>query len=161
MLDIVFSRVDDRLIHGQVVTGWLRHYQAKRIIIVDDVVSKDEFMLGILEMAAPPGIEVNAYSISKSIEVLLDENNSDTRVLILVKSPVAILELVNAGVDIKHLNVGGMGSNPERSKLYRNIQASQVEIDALKELDKKGVDVEFRVVVDHKPVTLKEVLSDL
>lgn len=159
-MEIVFTRIDDRLIHGQVVTGWLKHSRANRIIIVDDIVANDEFMLGILEMSAPPGVEVNAYTVEKAVEILSDENSTD-RVLILAKTPNVILDLVNAGVAISYLNVGGMGSNEKRQKIYRNIQASKDEIEAMKELENKGVEVEFRVVVDHKPVSFSEVLKDL
>ncbi|MBE6083621.1 MAG: PTS sugar transporter subunit IIB, partial [Tissierellaceae bacterium] len=56
MANIVLTRIDDRLIHGQVMTAWVKQTKATRIIIIDDVVAKDDFMKKVLTMAAPPGI---------------------------------------------------------------------------------------------------------
>lgn len=159
MANIVLTRVDDRLIHGQVVSGWLRHTQGNRIVIVDEGVAKDEFMLGILEMAAPPGVPVNAYTVADAIEYLSADHGDSTRIIVLAKSPLVIVDLVKADVPIKHLNIGGMGSNPSRKKLYKNIQASGEEIAAMKELQDLGVEVEFRVVVENKAVALNDVLK--
>lgn len=159
MAEIVFTRIDDRLIHGQVITGWLRHSGADRILIVDDLVAQDSFMLGILEMAAPPGINVVALTTEEAIAKLKSNDWSD-KVLILTKTPKPVLDLVDSGIPIHHLNVGGMGFKTGRSKLYRNIQATEEEVEDLKMLQDKGVKVEFRVVIDHKAVTLNEVLNN-
>ncbi|SKC69879.1 PTS system mannose/fructose/N-acetylgalactosamine-transporter subunit IIB [Maledivibacter halophilus] len=160
MLDIVFVRIDDRLIHGQVVTGWMRQTLANRIVIVDDLVAKDPFMLKILKMAAPPKVAVNAYTLEDGIKLLKGEPKSpNEKVLVLAKTPDVILALVEAGVDIKYLNVGGMGSKPGRKKLFRNIQASPEEIEVFKKLSELGVKVEFRVIVSNKGVSLEDVLS--
>jgi PTS system mannose-specific IIB component len=158
MANIVFSRIDDRLIHGQVITGWLSYSGAERILIIDDLVAKDPFMLGVLEMAAPPGVDVTALTIEDSI-TKLKSDDWDQKILILTKTPHPILALVNNGVPIDFLNVGGMGSKPGRKKLYRNIQATEEEIEILKTLQAKGTNVEFRVVIEHKPLTLDEVLK--
>ncbi|MGF7058167.1 PTS system mannose/fructose/N-acetylgalactosamine-transporter subunit IIB [Brassicibacter mesophilus] len=160
MLDIVFVRIDDRLIHGQVVTGWMRQTLANKIVIVDDLVAKDPFMLQLLKMAAPPNVAINAFTIEDGIELLKGEPKSaKEKVLILAKSPEVILSLVEAGVDITHLNVGGMGSKSGRKQLFRNIQASSEEIETFKKLSELGVNVEFRVVVENKGVSLAEVLA--
>lgn len=158
MANIVFTRIDDRLIHGQVITGWLRYSNANSILIVDDQVAKDDFMLGVLEMSAPPNTKVIAMTISDAI-TMLKEDSSDEKILILTKTPKPVLELVQGGLKIEHLNVGGMGYKVGREKLYRNIHASNEEIEDLKTLDSLGVNVEFRVVIDHKAIPLKEVIS--
>lgn len=159
MKDIVFVRIDDRLIHGQVVTGWMRQTQANRIVIVDNLVAKDSFMLDILKMAAPPKVAVNAYTVEDAIELLNGEPSSNERILILAKTPEAILALVEAGIKINHLNVGGMGSKAGRTKLFRNIQASPEEIETFKKLADLGINVEFRVVVENKGTSLADVLA--
>lgn len=160
MRDIVFVRIDDRLIHGQVVTGWMRQTLANRIVIVDDQVAKDPFMLQLLKMAAPPNVAVNAYTIEDSIKLLKGEPKSaNEKILVLAKTPEVILALVEAGVGITHLNVGGMGSKPGREPLFRNIQASPEEIETFKKLSKLGVNVEIRVVVTNKGIPLEDVLE--
>ena len=49
-MPINFLRIDDRLIHGQVVVAWIKNYRAKRVMIVDDQVAKDEFLIGVMKM---------------------------------------------------------------------------------------------------------------
>lgn len=160
MLNIVFVRIDDRLIHGQVVTGWMRQTLANRIVIVDDLVAKDSFMLQVLKMAAPPNVAVNAYTVEDGIELLKGEPKSaNEKILVLAKSPEVILALVEAGVGITHLNIGGMGSKPGRKPLFRNIQASPEEIEAFNKLSNLGVNVEVRVIVTNKAVPLADVLA--
>ena len=58
MAEIQVIRADFRLIHGQVITKWIRQTPANKILIIDDVLAKDSFMSSIYVMAAPPGIEV-------------------------------------------------------------------------------------------------------
>lgn len=160
MLNIVLTRIDDRLIHGQVVAGWMRQTMANRIIIVDDAVAKDPFMLQVLKIAAPPKVAVEAYTIEKGIDVLKGEPSSpNEKVIVLVKTPEVVLELVESGVDITELNVGGMGLKQGRKPLFRNIQATSEEIETFKKLDSLGVDVIFRVIVTDTPVPLEEVLA--
>ena len=65
--------------------------------------------------------------------------------------------MVEAGIKIDHLNVGGMGAKAGRSKLFRNIQASPEEVEMLKKLADLGVEVEFRVVVENKGTSLANI----
>ena len=67
MLNIVLTRIDDRLIHGQVVTAWAKITKANRIIVVDDEVAMDEFMVKILKMAAPRSFKIGIHSGEKTI----------------------------------------------------------------------------------------------
>jgi mannose/fructose/N-acetylgalactosamine-specific phosphotransferase system component IIB len=63
-------RIDDRLIHGQVVALWVKHLQAKRIVIVDDQVAKDVFLQTVLRGAAPPGISVEVATLEAAPKAL-------------------------------------------------------------------------------------------
>ena len=60
MENVLLARVDDRLIHGQVMTAWMKLLPAKEIIVIDNKVAKDEFMITVLEMAAPTGVKVKS-----------------------------------------------------------------------------------------------------
>ncbi|MFR1599631.1 MAG: PTS sugar transporter subunit IIB, partial [Coprobacillus cateniformis] len=57
-MTVKFIRIDDRLIHGQVVTAWIKTYQAKKILIVDDIVAKDDFLKNVLKMVKPSGVDL-------------------------------------------------------------------------------------------------------
>lgn len=67
MADIQVIRADFRLIHGQVITKWIRQTPANKILIIDDVLAKDSFMSSIYVMAAPPGIEVIIDTVDDAV----------------------------------------------------------------------------------------------
>lgn len=147
MLHIVLTRIDDRLIHGQVITAWAKITKADRIIVVDDEVAEDSFMVKVLKMAAPSSIKVEIYNTQDAAIALTGEDTGE-RVIILVKTPKTVLGLIKAGVNITDLNLGGMGATQGRKQLYRNISISAEEKAIFKELLTLGVDVFVQIVPD-------------
>lgn len=158
MVNIVLTRIDDRLIHGQVMTAWVKSTQGNRIIIVDDSVAKDQFLQRVMRMAAPPGIKVEVYDVEKGAEVLKGDSKEGERVIILVKYPHTIEKLVDKGVGIKEMIVGGMGAAPGRKKFYKNISVSEEEKAIFSRLVNKGVKVDIRIVPDDKPIDISKLL---
>lgn len=147
---IEFIRIDDRLIHGQIVTAWAKNKQINKIWIVDDGVAKDEFLKGIMQLVAPNDKELIISGLDEMPELLKKLDNEDPRVLILVKFPEVAQKIYEAGVKFRELNIGGMGANPKREKLFKNISASSEEVDTLREIKKMGVDVYFQVTPDER-----------
>ncbi|QAT39147.1 PTS sugar transporter subunit IIB [Clostridium sp. JN-9] len=160
MLNIVLTRIDDRLIHGQVITAWSKVTKANRIIIVDDAVANDSFMVNVLKAAAPTSLKVEIFGTEEAVKVINGgTNNGDAeRVIILVKTPKTITKLVSQGVAIKEVNLGGMGATQGRKQLYKNISASEEERQAFKDLMDKGIDVSIKIVPDAKQVSIKKLL---
>jgi PTS system mannose-specific IIB component len=157
-MNIKLFRIDDRLIHGQVMTSWSKTTKAERIYIVDDQVVKDEFMCKIMKMAAPNGMEVNVFSIEDGAKVI-QEITDEKPTIVLMKVPQTAIKLVENGVPMENLNVGGMGAGPGRKKLYKNISASEEEKETLRSLSEKGVKIEFRIVPDDKGIPLSKVIK--
>ncbi len=158
MLNIVLTRIDDRLIHGQVMTAWVKYTGGNRIIIIDDLVAQDDFMISMLKMSIPPGLKLNTYSVEEASNVLKGEGAKNEKIIILVKGPEVIYKLYNQGVLFKNVNVGGMGANPGRKKLYKNISASDDEREIFKKLLDKGIYVSIRIIPDDKEVSIKKLL---
>jgi mannose/fructose/N-acetylgalactosamine-specific phosphotransferase system component IIB len=150
-------RVDDRLIHGQVVAIWLRTLGAKRIVIVDDKTARDEFLREILELAAPPGVPVEVHDVAAGTERARELASSPEPVFVIMRSPVTALRMREAGVDFPLLNVGGIGAGPGRKPLYRNISASPDELEAMRRLEAMGTRVELRIVESDRPVMFASV----
>ena len=149
--NIVLVRIDDRLIHGQVMTGWVNYTKATNIIIVDDQVARDEFSLQMFEMVKPSGVEIAALTVEEAQEKLKDEDYLKEKTIILCKTPREPYELIKDGVSFDVLNVGGMGGKPGRQRYFRNIAISEEEMEILKEIEGKGVRVEFRILPDDNP----------
>jgi len=156
-MSIRLVRVDDRLIHGQVVAVWLRSVGADRIVIVDDHVAADPFLVEVLTLAAPSDVAVEVLDIAAGAGRVTDLLTAKDRCFVLVKTPATALALLRAGFPIDVLNVGGMGAGPGRRPLYRNISATEDERAAMREIEAAGTHVEIRVVPDDRPVAFASV----
>jgi PTS system mannose-specific IIB component len=159
MLNVVLVRIDDRLIHGQVMTGWVKTTQANRIIIIDDSICKDTFMRNVFEMAAPPGVKVDVYSIKEAMSELKKDSPSGEKVIILVKSPLILKPLVEGKLLNKEINIGGMGMGPGRERLYKNISVSQEERQCFKDFISSGIKVFIQIVPDDNKIAIERFLD--
>ena len=155
-MSAVFFRIDDRLIHGQVMTSWAKVCNANSICIVDDSVAKDSFICQVMKMAVPKGISISTLSLADGIEKLKNDPETN-RTIVLTKGPENMLALAEAGIPMKELNVGGMGTKPGRKNVLRNIQISPEEIEVLKKVAAKNVRVFFQIVPDDKCIELEKI----
>ena len=153
MKHIVYARVDDRLVHGQVMTAWVLHTRASKVIIVDDKAARDSFMKMIMKSAMPSNLELEVLSVSSAISYLKEEGREDERIFLLAKTPMVFMDLHDAGVPIQEVGIGGIGA---RAELYRNIAVNEEEMNSIKAMQSKGMDVYIRVVPDDKRVEIKD-----
>ena len=145
-------RIDDRLIHGQVVAGWLRALGGKRIVIVDDATARDEFLREVLTLAAPQGVPVEVLDVAGGAARCLELAATPEPVIVLARSPRTILGLRQAGVPIDVVDLGGMGAGPGRKRIHKTISMSSDEIRDVRQLEQLGTRVEVQIVVDDRPI---------
>jgi mannose/fructose/N-acetylgalactosamine-specific phosphotransferase system component IIB len=150
-------RIDDRLIHGQVVAGWLRALGAKRIVIVDDATAHDEFLREVLTLAAPEGVPVEVCGVEGGSARLIQLAATTEPVIALARSPRTVLALRRAGVPMEVVDLGGMGAGPGRKRLHKTISVSPDDLRDLRELEQLGTRVEIRIVADDRPIPLRQV----
>lgn len=154
-MSLQLVRIDDRLIHGQVVAVWLRALGARRIAIVDDATAQDEFLREVLTLAAPQGVPVEVLGVAEGAVRLIELAASPESVMVLVRSPRTLLNLRQAGVPIEVVDLGGLGAGPGRRRLHRSISVSPAEMAELRELERLGTRVEIQIVVDDRPIPLR------
>jgi mannose/fructose/N-acetylgalactosamine-specific phosphotransferase system component IIB len=147
-------RIDDRLVHGQVVAGWLRALGAQRIVIVDDATAHDEFLREVLTLAAPQGVPVEVLDVASGAVRCTELAASPEPVIVLVRSPRTVLSLRQAGVPIDVVDLGGLGAGPGRRRLHKTISVSPDELAELRQLEQLGTRVEIRIVADDRPIAL-------
>ena len=157
MSKIVLARVDDRLIHGQVMTAWLQYTEGNHIVIVDDATAKDDFLKSIMSMSVPQGIKLDVLSVADGPSFLNGDHGND-KLLLLAKTPNTYLDLVEAGVAIKEVVIGGMGANPQRKKFYKNI-SSDDEKAIMQKLIDAGVNVKIQIVPSDGATDVKNLLK--
>lgn len=149
-MSIEMVRIDDRLIHGQIVAAWVKTLGIGRVWIVDDGVANDEFLKGVMAMVAPPNVKLLITDTSSINGLCQKFDNQDRKTMILVKYPKVAQKIFQTGIKHRALNVGGMGANADREQLFRNISASKEEKQTLKEIQDSGVEVYFQVTPDEK-----------
>lgn len=158
MSEIVLTRIDDRLIHGQVMTAWVKKTRANQILFIDDEVAKDDFMSEILKMSAPAGIDIVVKGQVDAVSFLKAQDKEKKRLIILVKAPATIAAIVEKGIEIDKLVVGGMGAKANRRVLYKNISASDEERTTFKKLIDRGIPVVIHIIPDQKETDLSKYL---
>jgi len=149
-------RIDDRLIHGQVIAVWCKSKTITRIQIVDDTVAADPFMVDVLRLAAPAGLEVVAETIEDSVKSLQDNPTPETT-MVLMKYPKTARQLYDAGITFSALNIGGMGMGPGRKNVFKNTSISTEEYQVLKSLHDNGVEITFMSVPGEKSNEFKDI----
>lgn len=158
MKNIVFARVDDRLIHGEVVTAWTPSYSINHIIIIDDVVASDPFQKRILKALAPTKVRVDAFTVAEGITELSKPYNEKERVLLLTKSPIAYAELAAGGIELPQVNLGGMGIRDERQPFIKNVACDEKEIAAIREMVDKGIHVFYQLVPEQRLIEITNLI---
>ncbi len=107
-MKIGLTRIDDRLIHGQVATRWTKETNVQRIIVVSDEVANDHVRKTLLTQVAPPGVTAHVVDVDKMVRVWNNPKYGQDRVMLLFTNPTDVLRVVEQGVDIKTVNIGGM-----------------------------------------------------
>ncbi|EFP60695.1 PTS mannose/fructose/sorbose transporter subunit IIB [Erysipelotrichaceae bacterium AF15-26LB] len=157
MKQIVFARIDDRLIHGQVMTAWLKQCDANEVVIIDNELCKDTFVVMMMKSLIPSTISLKVFNDADAASYLKVDGKGE-KILILVKTPQAVLTLMNNGITLEYLNIGGMGMKAGRSKLYKNIAASDEEREVFRELLNRELVMKVQVVPTEKAEDLGKYL---
>jgi len=158
MKKVVLARIDDRLIHGQVITAWLKYVKADSILIIDEDLKRNEIMQRIYKAAAPTDIDLYVEDFDGAVKFLEDEDPNNKEVIILVKIPEMLEGLMEEGVDIKTIILGGMGSNQYRKQLVKNVFASSEERTCFARIIQRGVTVLYQLVPDDKAMNIESLV---
>lgn len=153
-MKIVLARIDDRLIHGQVVTVWAKETRCNRIIVVSDEVERDSLRKTLLVQVAPPGIKAHVITVEKMINIYKDPKYDGFKALLLFTNPLEVLKVIEGGVEIKSVNIGGMSFKEGKKQITPVISVDNTDIEAFKRLNEKGIELEIRKVAADNKVNL-------
>ena len=159
MSEVVFARIDFRLIHGQVITKWIRLCDASEIVIVDDALESDSFMASIYTMAAPPGYKVSVYSVDHAIEKWRDGTFADGKVFLMTRDIATFNRVVKGGLPVGQVQVGGIEFKPGRTKVYGTMSLDDADAKLLKEVADEGVEVYVQSVPEDSRESLASILK--
>ena len=157
MIDgIKLVRVDFRLIHGQVITKWSNTISAKEIVVVNDQLSKDEYMAEIYIMAAPPGMKVNVLSINSFVEEAKNGSYGSGNILVLFKNIKDAKDVTDLGIKFKQVQVGGLGSGNGRTSVVKGISIDMEDVNNLAAIQNSGAEVTFQVTPEEQKLSLEK-----
>jgi mannose/fructose/N-acetylgalactosamine-specific phosphotransferase system component IIB len=152
-------RIDDRLIHGQVVVGWGQPLNLGFIALVDDEVAESEWEQELYRMGVPPEMDV-FFASPESASERLGEWQSDERPGILLTGDIDTMRrLIDLCPQVKSVNLGGIHHRAGRNLKLRYVYLSPQEEEALRELQRRGVQVTAQDVPSARPVPLDDVLK--
>lgn len=158
--EYVLARIDSRLLHGQVATGWTKAVNPTRIIVVSDAVSKDKLRKNLIQQAAPPGVKAHVVPVNHMIELAKDDKHfGGQRALLLFENPQDVLRAVEGGVPLKTINVGSMAHSIGKVQPNKTLAFDQNDIDTFVKLKKAGLKFDVRKVPSDSKENMDEIIK--
>lgn len=138
MPNIVLSRIDERLIHGQVGVQWVGFAGANLVLVANDEVATDSVQQNLMEMVLAEGIAVRFWSLQKVIDNI-HRAAERQKILLVCKTPRDFLTLVQGNVPVKRINVGNMHYSLGKNQIAKTVSVDAQDIAAFHALEQQGV----------------------
>ncbi|KEI04893.1 PTS sugar transporter subunit IIB [Clostridium botulinum] len=158
MPNILLTRIDNRLIHGQVAVTWSNHLGANLILVANDEIVNNEVQQSLMDMAVSDAMETRYFTLQETIDNI--QYASDEQLIFLVvKTPQDVLKLVKGGVPIKKVNIGNMHYTEGKTQITSTVSINDSDKQAFKELHNLGIQMEIRRVPDEKSKDIMEFIK--
>lgn len=158
---IVMTRIDARLVHGQVAGRWIKLLHATKVAIVEDEVANDPFMVEMFNLVAPPGTAIECYTIEKGVERWNQDQFGDGNIIILFKTPATACKAWEAGLKYESLNVAQVPMTKGRERVHNTVHLTKDEQAMFKDLVSKGVNVYVQAVPEDNQQDIVEAINKL
>lgn len=147
-MSVVFTRIDDRLIHGQVVEGWIPFLDINEVVVISDESAKNDMTRTLMRMSLPDEVGLEIFGAEDGAQYLASakDKNGGSRTLVLAPGPAEVVALVNRGFQPVSVNVGGMHYSIGKTQIGRAIFLDGRDIESLKALAASGIKLEGRGV---------------
>lgn len=147
---VKLTRIDDRLVHGQVAFTWTPAIGVDGILVANDRTAKDEFLRMTMGLAKPAGVKLHILTIEAAIAYIRDPANKGQALLVLVDSVKDAHALAAAIPDIQSINLGGIRTKPGAKQVSKALALTENDILLIRELLTKGIELEVRQVPTDK-----------
>jgi mannose/fructose/N-acetylgalactosamine-specific phosphotransferase system component IIB len=157
-MSLVLARIDDRLVHGQVVLVWGNCLSATSLLVADDAVAANPWERELMGTTAE-NMEVEVVAIAELPARLELEEERGGATILLLRSPAAALAAVEAGAAIDEMNLGGLHFAPGKEKILDYIYLNEADRLALTALQERGVRLIAQDVPASRPIDAREFLT--
>lgn len=129
--NILLTRIDNRLIHGQIVCSWAGTTGANLIVVADDETAESTVEQSVMKMAASAlGYDTRFFTLQKTIEVIANANHNQ-KILLVCKTPAALRTLIEGGVWIKKVDIGNLHFSEGKKKLSDKVYVDENDVEDL------------------------------
>ena len=158
MPNIILTRIDNRLIHGQVATQWCGSIGANLILVANDVVAGDKLRQGLMDMAAPAYAATRYWTLEKTISTI-HKASAKQLIFIVCETPSDVLTLVEGGVPIKKVNIGNMHMAQGKRQVAGSVAVDDKDVEAFRKLRELGVELEIRRVPTESSENIEKIFK--
>ncbi len=155
-MPIIFARVDDRLIHGQIVQAWLPELNVDEVVIPCAKHRVASLNQALLRLSLPYEYALTVMDSHKAVQYA---RNSKKRIFLLMSTLREMADLIEDGLQIKSINIGGMHFKENAQKLAENVFLDEQDKHLLKIISGLGIRIETRAVPNATSITITEAIQ--
>ncbi len=156
-----FYRVDNRLIHGQIIAGWVPHLRLRRLVIASDSVPDSTLQMTMFRMAIPEEIAFDAMPVTRAAAWLTGRGYGNDPTMVLTETVRDAVRLFGAGHPFPTLNIGNVHHEAGAHAITNAVYLTDADLNGLRKLAARGVQVEVRSLPDEPPTDLRPLLGRL
>lgn len=160
-MGIELVRIDDRLIHGQVVVGWVKKMGAECILVCDDEAAQDPLQRELMQMAVPSQITLFILTVQDTFKKIKEGAFKDACTILLLSSPFALLRLTNMGAFFPSINIGGIREREGRRMIFPQVHLTEEEAMGLLLLVKMGAQIFVQMVPGEQPQYIEKRIREV
>ncbi len=151
-------RIDDRMIHGQVITTWVNKFNIEQILVVNDVVVNDPIQKAGIMMTAPSNIQIRIFGVDELLS-LLKKTEIKKRTLIILINTDDALRLAKNGLSFQVLNLGGLRAKENSRRFTKAIALNDQDVENLKEILSRGIDIQIQMIPKDELIYFKDLIE--
>ncbi len=158
MSDFACVRIDDRLIHGQIIVSWVTSLGITEIIVADTDAANDEFQRMLLEMGVPKAMKFELLTLEEAGS-LIKSNKDFSKSLLIVRDINSLKTLMDLGIKFSTVNYGNSGRTDSRKRYFKSVWLTEDERRLVESVIDAGVTLEVRVIPSEKSIDMRTLLK--
>ncbi|MDD2591838.1 MAG: PTS sugar transporter subunit IIB [Erysipelotrichaceae bacterium] len=155
-------RVDDRLVHGVVATNWVPRLGVDRVIVIDAESANSQMLKSVLRMATPKNVKLSVINGEKALENFNDNRYADEKIMIVVKTLLPIIELLEGGYKFDKITIGNLGNQEKNAStvaLTKYVSVNDETRMLIKKIADFDVKVKAQLIPEDYEADIVELLS--
>ncbi len=156
---VFIVRIDDRLIHGQVIVGWARALNLNKIIVANNKLLRDKLKLEMMKLAVPSDLSVEFLTLEKAVVSYKENKWKDHDCILIFESPKDVYYCISEGCKLDKINVGGLHINNQRKQVTPNLAFDGDDIYNLKKMLERNILLEGRALPGDEEYKIDKILT--